>query len=241
VPIEAIASGLGIAEIRHEHLDGCEGVLLTDRRRSQGKILVNSRRGRRPARFGIGHELGHFLMERHILGLDGIQACTSADMRETRTARQHQRQEVEANAFAIGLLAPPYLTVPILKEDPGLEAILELRRRLDLSLEACARCLVERHDEPLAAILAKDGIIRYLVRNAHFPWIAYGRGDRLAQLSQTHAALARGNHGIMPMVEIAPAAWTDADIPELFEQVRIGQNGHSLTLLWATLPDAEDD
>ena len=220
--VEAIAYGLEIAEIRHEHLDGCEGVLLTDRRRSQGRILVNVRRGRQAARFGIGHELGHFLMERHVLVLDEIQTCSRTDMRETRTARQHQRQEVEANAFAIGLLAPPYLTAPILKEDPDLEAVIALRCRLDLSLEAAARRLVERHDEPIAAVWAKDGVIRYVVRN-------------------THAALARGDHGITTMTETAPAAWTDADIPELFEQVRIGRNGHSLTLLWATLPDPEDD
>jgi Zn-dependent peptidase ImmA (M78 family) len=241
VPVEAIAYGLEIEEIRHEQLDGCEGVLLTDRRRSQGKILVNSRRGRRAARFGIGHELGHFLMEWHVLGLDGKRTCTGADMRETRRVRQHHQQETEANAFAIGLLAPRYLTAPILKEDPDLDAVMALCDRLDLSLEACARCLVERHHEPIAAVWAKDGIIRYLVRTKHFPRIKSGRGERVARLSQTHAALARDNHGIMPMVEIVPAAWTGADIPQLFEQVRIGQNGHSLTLLWATLPDAEDD
>ena len=41
------------------------------------------------------------------------------------------------------------------------------------------------------------------------------------------------------MLEVPAAAWTTADIPELFEQVRVGKDGHSLTLLWATLPDAD--
>jgi|MGYP003409195250 hypothetical protein len=40
------------------------------------------------------------------------------------------------------------------------------------------------------------------------------------------------------MREVVPAAWTLADIPELFEEVRIGKDGHALTLLWATLPEA---
>jgi hypothetical protein len=42
------------------------------------------------------------------------------------------------------------------------------------------------------------------------------------------------------MAEVPAAAWTSEDIPELFEQVRVGHNGHALTLLWATLPDAKD-
>lgn len=41
------------------------------------------------------------------------------------------------------------------------------------------------------------------------------------------------------MYEVAAATWTTADIPELFEQVRIGRDGHALTLLWATLPDED--
>ena len=58
------------------------------------------------------------------------------------------------------------------------------------------------------------------------------------------ALLSAGRNSAMQ--EVAPAAWTLADIPELFEQVRVGKEGHSLTLLWATLldrqgRDGEDD
>ena len=42
IPIEAIARALDITEVRKEEMDGCEGVLLTDRMRSYGKILVNT-------------------------------------------------------------------------------------------------------------------------------------------------------------------------------------------------------
>ncbi len=241
VPVEEIAKGLGIAKVRQAELDGCEGVLLTDPRRSIGKILVNSRRGRRAARFGIGHELGHFLMERHVLGLAGLRTCSRLDMRAVRTARRYDKQEVEANEFAIGLLAPSYLVAPTLAEQPDLEAVLSLRDRLDLSLEACMRCLVERHDEPLAAVWTKGGIIQHLVRNDRFPWIAPERGDRVSALTRTQEALARGAPGMTRMAETPPGAWTGADIPELFEQVRIGKGGYSLTLLWATLADANED
>lgn len=179
VPVDEIALALGIAEIRRDELDGCEGVLLTDRVRSHRKILVNSRRGFQAARFGIAHELGHFLLERHELGIGGTFTCTQGDMRETRTARLNKRQEVEANEFATGLLAPHDLLVPFLKMQPEISAAADLRTKLDISLEAAARCLIERHDEPIAAVWTTTGRIRYSVRGASFPWIERGRGDQV--------------------------------------------------------------
>ncbi len=240
VPVDQIARALGIEDIRREALDGCEGVLLTDRMRSRGSILVNSRRGPQAARFGIAHELGHFLLERHELGLGGTFTCTQGDLRETRTARQNKSQEVEANEFAIGLLVPDNLLLPFLKLQPEISAATALRTKLDISLEAAMRCLIERHDEPVAAVWSKDGKIRYAVRGKAFPWIERGRGQMVSSLSSTAAALLADGVGTTSMREVAPAAWTLADIPELFEEVRIGKDGHTLTLLWATLSDASD-
>ena len=131
------------------------------------------------ARFGIAHELGHFLLERHELGIGGTFTCTQGDMRETRTARLNKRQEVEANEFATGLLAPHDLLVPFLKMQPEISAAADLRTKLDISLEAAARCLIERHDEPIAAVWTTTGRIRYSVRGASFPWIERGRGDQV--------------------------------------------------------------
>ncbi len=218
-------------------MDGCEGVLLTDKVRSCGSIVVNSRRGPQAARFGIAHELGHFLLEKHVLGLGGAFACTQGDLRETRTARQYKRQEVEANEFAIGLLVPDDLLLLFLKLQPEISAVAALRAKLDISLEAATRCLIERHEEPIAAVWSKDGKIRYATRGGTFPWIERGRGQKVSALSGTAAALTAGGVGTTSMREVAPAAWTLADIPELFEQVRIGKEGHALTLLWATLPE----
>jgi Zn-dependent peptidase ImmA (M78 family) len=110
-----------------------------------GKILVNSGRGSQAARFGIAHELGHFLLERHALGLGGAFTCSVNDMREARTVRLHERQEVEANTFAIGLLVPDDQLAPYLKEQPDIRSVAGLRTKLDISFEAAARCLVNCH------------------------------------------------------------------------------------------------
>lgn len=183
---------------------------------------------------------GMLLMERHELGLHGVLRCSLDDMRQVRSMKKHRQQEVEANEFAIGLLAPDSALAAMLDADPEIEAAMELGRSLDLSLEASTRCLVERHDEPLAAIWAKDGMIRYVIRGPSFPWITWSRGDRIPPLSLTRRHLAICGTGVSRMAEVAPAAWTKPDLPELFEQVRIGRDGHSLTLLWATLPEDSD-
>ena len=176
-------------------------------------------------------------MERHELGLGGLTRCTKADFRQSRTDRKNRRQEVEANEFAISLLAPRYKTAPILAEPPDIEAILALSKSLDVSLEAAARCLVDGHDEPLAAVLSKEGRIRYMVRGAKFPWLLRSAGEPVSRLSTTHAALAKQRPSTSKMAEVASSVWTDAEIPELYEQVRVGRSGISLTLLWATLAD----
>ena len=89
IPIEAIARALDITEVRKEEMDGCEGVLLTDRMRSYGKILVNTRGGAGRARFSVAHELGHFLLESHVLSDASGFVCNGADMREGRERSDH--------------------------------------------------------------------------------------------------------------------------------------------------------
>ena len=241
VPIADIAVALGIGDVRTVPLDGCEGILLTDRPRSRGTILVNNGRGPQAARFGIGHELGHFLLERHELGLDGKFVCNLDDLRQTRTARQYKKQEVEANEFAIAVLAPHYRTAPFLDQQPEIVAVQAMAKALDLSLEATMRCFVDQHDEPLAAIWMTNGNIRYMVPGTRFPWITRDYRQKVSALSRTHAAFAKGGQAVSTMAEVPAAAWTPDDIPELFEQVRIGREGHSLALLWATLPDGDED
>jgi len=239
--VTEIALALGIDEVREQVLEGFQGVLLTDKVRSRGKILVNSARGSKPARFGIAHELGHFLMERHVLGMERGFLCSEADMQQSRTAKLHDKQESEANAFAIALLAPNSLIAPMLSADPSIEVVRSHAQLLDLSLEATTRCLIDRHDEPLAAIWTKDGIIRFIVRNERFPWINRDLRQKVSALSRTSDVISNGALTTTEMQEVAPAAWTNADLPELFEQVRLIRDGHALTLLWATLPESEED
>ena len=241
IPVEKIALALDIDAVEQAELDGFEGLLLTDRVRSRGRILVNSRRGAPAARFNIAHELGHFLLEHHKLDPVGGFKCSAADMRETRSGQQRSGQELEANEFAIALLAPDHATAPFLRAEPSLAVIEALRKHLDLSRGAAARCLVTRHQLPLAVIWSQGGTIQSMARSTAFPWIALAPGQKVSPASLTARELASGRTGTSGISEVPSGTWTSAAIPELFEQVRTGGEGRCLTLIWSGALEAKDD
>lgn len=240
VPIDEIALALDISEVRKAKLDGVEGMLLTDRVRSFGAILVNTTGGSRRARFSVAHELGHFLMERHVLsGEDGFR-CNRHDMGEVRNDTWHRKQEAEANQFAINLLAPESIMRTCLAQDPDLRPIQNLSDHLDLSREATLRRYIDLSDKPVAAIWTGHGRIRTAKRNDAFPWICRGSGDALSDLTQAWWAIRNGTPGYTDIVESPAVAWTDREGVEIYEQTRVGRDGHAVTLLWADLPHDDD-
>lgn len=227
--------------MRRDHLDSCEGLLLTDKVRSRGSILVYIAGVPRRARFSTAHKLGRFLMERYVLGQGGGFVCGRSDMVERRALTRHQKQETEANLFAVSLLAPASIVTPYLCEDPDISLVQRLCEKLDLSLEATTRHYVEHSEEPLAAIWSRNGNIRYSLRGNRFPWLTTGAGDHLPGLSAAKRACDHGNPGFTEMVETTAIAWTGQVDVEIFEQTRVGKDGHALTLLWAMLPEAVDE
>jgi len=111
VPVREIALALDIVEIREESLASFEGALVTSHERSEGSILVNRSSNRQRRRYSIGHELLHFLNPLHEQTTANGFECSRADMAlsgrlDGGGLRRHDRQEVEANRFAIELLAP---------------------------------------------------------------------------------------------------------------------------------------
>jgi hypothetical protein len=239
VPVDDIAFGLDISEIRKVCLDGVEGLLLTDRVRSQGKILVNTRGGRRRARFSIAHEIGHFVMERHVLSSDDGFSCDRSDMQQRQSSTKDRMQEAEANQFAISLLAPPCLVAPYLQGAPDIKTVQALSDILDISLEAAMRLYVEHSDEALAAVWSQNGEIKYFAPGKRFPRLCRTSGDMISVQTPADRAIADGERGTTEMVEAVSCAWTDASNIELFEQTRVGKDGYALTLLWAKLPDVD--
>lgn len=233
IPVWKIARALDIEKIRQDKFDGFEGMLLTDIARSSGAILVNTTRGYPRARFTIAHELGHFLMEWHVLSGETGFTCQASDMQTIGADEQHIRQESEANCFAIELLAPPHMVVPHLSGVPDLQDAHRLIEALGISIEAAVRRMIELRSEPLAAVWSHRGRIRYLLRERGFPWLEGGAGQQIPQTSWCHRLARESRTGISPISEAVPGSWTRTPGITLHEQTRIGPSGHAVTLLWA--------
>ena len=241
VPVVEIALALDIAKVRMERFDGFEGMLLTNAQRSTGGILANTTKGNRRARFTVAHELGHFLMERHQLSDENGFRCSARDMRETRAGRQNLKQETQANQFAISLLTPVSMVTPLLSPDPDLRDAQIMRDHLDVSLEACLRRMIAHRDEPLAAIWSHQGRVRYSIKGGGFPFVALKSGDQIPKGSSAHRAITSGKAGFTGFADTHPYPWTSRTNLELHEQTRVAANGHAVTLLWADIPEENDD
>jgi len=248
VPIEELAQQLDIQKVADLETEGFEGGLLTDADRSTGIILVNgeARDGRR--RFTIGHELGHFLIISHAPIEPGKFLCSRADMM-TWSADQnnrHARMETEANEFsALLLMPPPALRKFISKEsDPNLAHIPLIARYFRVSKEAAARAYARYHDQNVAIIVIKDGIVKRAHKGPKFPWITTPYGKRVPQGSVFYRKnlTERVASGI---ASVLPDNWIDVKFgeraPELYEQVYPQQDGYALLMLWVELSEEDEE
>lgn len=237
IDVEAVAYALDVCEIRLEPLDNIEGALLTTPEKSAGSILVNRRSAPRRRRFTIAHELCHVLHTHHRPQRQVGFLCSSEDIRvRSHVLRpgltRHERQEWQANRFAIEMLVPEHLLAPYLDVEPNLEIVLDVADEFAVSREAAARHFIEKSDRPLAMVFSHNGRVRYAVCDEEFPPLGLQRGDQLA----AHV----GNVGELSDLEIGDASdWlrrpNDAT---LACQTLAQQNNHAMTLL--TLEDTEE-
>jgi Zn-dependent peptidase ImmA (M78 family) len=136
VPVEQIAAELDV-DVRLEPLDGgLSGMLY---RAENGRVVlgVNSAHAPVRQRFTVAHELGHFLLHRDTLHVDGLVH------RDEISSLAVDTKEIEANAFAAELLMPRSLVLEQVVEllpksgvgDPARLAS-HLARRFDVSEQA---------------------------------------------------------------------------------------------------------
>lgn len=240
VPVVDIAKALGIAEVKMRVTDSIEGMLITDRARSIGSILANTAKGTHRARFTVAHELGHFLLERHVFE-NGSFKCNSADIGGVSAgSARHQLQENEANEFAISLLAPPYLVQPAIGATPDLADALGLRDQLKISFEASVRLLISYRPEPIAAIWSKDGKVQYFVPSQAFPKLLVKPGHLLPAVSAASRFIEIQNRGVTAVSDTPARGWCIVPCRSMTEQTRLGRDGYAVTLLVADLRDDGD-
>ena len=237
VPVRQIALALDIVDIRELPLTNFEAALVTTPERDCGEILLNLNSSPQRRRFSLGHELLHFLNSGHEQTEAGGFWCSRADMMtSSATQNRHVRQEAEANAFAIELLAPRKRLRPYLRAKASLQTVLRIASDLDISREAAARRYVNLQSDGLAAVFCKNGQFVYAERGSGFPKLSLRSGQPLD--------VGSGPEGsVSDFEEVDLADWLSGRprVTRLSMQTLQQRNSHSITLLKAIVPEDEDD
>ena len=142
-------------------------------------------------------------------------------------ADRHRRQEAEANAFAIELLAPLTLVAAHLRSQPDLQEVRSMSEQLDISKAAAARRYIALHEECLALVFSHQNRFLFADRNPEFPWIDLTEGQLLPGLPA-----ASSDAAISGIEEGDDHDWFGKAYPgELLIQTLYQQDGYAITLL----------
>lgn len=180
--LEALCRQLDIVSIAEAVTTSFEAALVTDELKSQGSILLASGSRAERARFSIGHELGHFLIPTHLPASGRPFSCSLDDLHshDVKDRDRRRRIEAEANRFAARLLMPPNRARALMASgNPGLPRLVEVAREFGVSKEAMARQWTTVSREPVAFVIARNGLVDRFYRHQDFPWLPLVRGKAL--------------------------------------------------------------
>lgn len=102
IPVFDLAGAEGVVVVREPFdNDGMSGVLLREPNRKI--IIVNAANAPVRQRFTVAHEIGHLLLHRGSMYLDGR---VRVNFRQGSSSMATDQEEIDANAFAAALLMP---------------------------------------------------------------------------------------------------------------------------------------
>lgn len=163
IDIEAIAYYKN-ALVIEKSLVGCEAMIIGANDKAVITIKAESNFARK--RFSVGHELGHWIKDRGIIG----NLCSKNDMNEPK-GHTKGRENI-ANAFASELLMPSYLLVEHLNGSPlDLDLLSSVKETFNTSfMAAMKRVIASQYHTGFFVIYRKDGTRRLFHANKNLPY-----------------------------------------------------------------------
>ena len=134
------------------------------------KAAISVNAGSKPERrrFSLGHELAHWMRDRHTGGFQCAQADISPQNDKARSA------EAEANAYASQLLLPDYLVDPWLRaRKTNLDTAKQMGSDFRTSLTASAIKLVRRSSTAACVLCHNQRGLSWFVKSSAMPEDAY--------------------------------------------------------------------
>ncbi len=131
----------------------------------EGKIavIVKESASEQRKRFSIAHELGHILIPSHT---ELVFSCSYGDM-QLSTKKPF---ELEANYFASELLIPSHGLLDGIREDIGIDTILQMAEMYNVSMSAMAIKLAETTSNSMAVFYIEKGKVRWVCKSESFDY-----------------------------------------------------------------------
>ncbi len=108
--------------------------------------------------------------------------CSPGDLFLLNPSDKNRRRRIEgeANRFAAHLLMlPKHIRKYVGRNGVSLETIVALSGDMKVSKEVMARAFVDRHREPVAIIVARQGKVERFYRGEDFPFLSLSKGKPL--------------------------------------------------------------
>jgi Zn-dependent peptidase ImmA (M78 family) len=229
VRIESIAKRLG-ARVVETKLDGADAQLVAVN--GDARIMVSDRvRDRGAIQFGIGHELGHFVLGHPTMPPYMLRSATP------RPTNENERDyEAEANAFASEITMPYVLVNRWCDVSPvTLDVAWRVAKEFSMSILAASRRVVELSPERCAAVFSSNRHVVWTSTSETFTRLIE-RGRRLDQNSVAWDFFDNG--ALDERAQQVPAdAWFDTSVEvDIFEHATASiEYGTVLSMLW--VPD----
>jgi Zn-dependent peptidase ImmA (M78 family) len=225
IDLEAIAWSLG-ALVKHRPLDGCEAMIVGNKRKAV--IAVNCLSMPSRQRFSIGHEIGHWHLHK-----GRMLFCSGREI--DRPTSGPLNPEQQADAFAADLLLPNYIFRPVATSIRrlNLKTARELADRFKASLSATLSKLVAVDRFPIVIVRHGQGGRTWFARSQHLPGYWFPRLDLDPESSAFDLLFKGGKEDTFPR-KIGADAWFDfrgADRHEVQEQSFSLPNNEIMTLL----------
>jgi hypothetical protein len=223
IDVEAIASHCG-ATVLYARLSGCEARILGLKERAIITVRADARPERQ--RFSVGHELGHWLRDRHRVGFSCSESSFQVEWSDDNPERR-------ANRFAADLLLPTRLFKPAAKGQPLTFATARaLAATFMTSLTATTIRLVELGSFP-AMVVCSDAVGKR-------KWFARGPDVHVWPVQEVGREtvayeIGHGSSRGEGPVEVCAAGWIDHPEAERYVLVEDSApmgSGLVLSLLW---------
>jgi Zn-dependent peptidase ImmA (M78 family) len=236
-PLELILEEEGLNLFYDSYGNTFDGMTIYDQ--SQFFIHINTFRGNKPntnrARFTIAHELGHYFLDNHRIGL--MQGLLSPHPSKNNE-NTHNKIEREADYFASCLLMPEErFKKLVLRKKFDFSIIKLISDYFQTSITATAIRFADIGNHPLMIVFGENGKIKWRKNSDDFPFKYLLYSKKVPENSVMGEYFLNGKQP-SNSEDIWPIDWfdyvKDDDVHRKFREHCITHKNMALSIIWET-------